>query len=119
MPGTSATSRYTTKVTVQRLIADPTKDALNDQVDLTLPANWATYHEPYAAVIARGGNQFERYGIINAEVSHVIEVRKGSETEAITVIDRLLIVARRFEIKAVFVPNESSRHVVIQATEIK
>lgn len=119
MPGTSSASRYTTKVTVQRLVASPTKDALNDQVDLTLPANWETYHEPYAAVIARGGNQFERYGIINAEVSHVIEVRTGSETEAITATDRLLIGARRFEIKAVYVLNESSRYVVIQATEIK
>ena len=118
MPGFSSASKYDTKVTVERLIASPTLDALNDQV-LDVPANWETYHEPYAAILARGGRQFERYGIINAEVSHVLEVRKGTETAAITQTDRITLGARSFQIKAVYVPSGGSRYVLIEATEIK
>jgi head-tail adaptor len=111
--------RYPDKITVQQLIATPTGDELGDGVDLELGANWETYHEPFATVTARGGREFERFGIINAEVSHVFTVRNGSETLAVTSQNRIVIGTRRFEITASYVPVSRSREVRFEATEIK
>lgn len=118
MLGMGSPARYREPITVQRVKGSPTVDLLGG-VDREAAANWETYHAPYASYAARGGQEFERFGIHNSEVSHLFVVRKGSETVGITADDRILVNARRFEIRAVYVPDAASREVYIEATEIK
>jgi head-tail adaptor len=110
--------KYRDKITVERIKVAAVEDPLGG-VDLDDADTWETYHEPYAWSVARGGSEFARFGIVNEEVTHVFDVRKGSETEAITAADRIMWGSRRFEIKAAYNPNAASQEIRIEATEIK
>lgn len=105
--------RYRETVTIQKLKAVPvTVDALGPP-DLDAAANWETHHAPYARVVARGGREFERFGVIREEVSHVLLVRRSSETEAITPQMRMVWNGLTIGISAAFIPATGSREIRI------
>lgn len=108
-----AAERFREKITVEKLVAAPTEDSLGPP-DLDAGANWETHHAPYAKVMARGGREFERYGVIREEVTHVIRVRRSSETEAITPEMRVQWNGLTIGIDAAFIPDAASREVQIE-----
>lgn len=106
--------RFREKITVEKLkAAPPTVDSLGPP-DLDTAANWETHHAPYAKVIARGGREFESYGIVREEISHVFRVRRSTETEAITPSMRVQWNGLTIGISAAFVPAADSREVQLE-----
>ena len=105
---------YREKITVEKLKASPPETDPLGPPDLDDGDNWETHHQPYARVIARGGREFARYGIIREEVSHVFRVRRSSETEAITPSMRIAWNGLSVGISAAFVPSTDSREVQVE-----
>lgn len=106
--------RYREVITVEKLKAVAvTVDPLGPP-DLDAADNWETHHAPYAKVVARGGREFEQFGQIREEVSHVILVRRSTETEAITPAMRIQWDGLTIGIDAAFVPRTGSREIRIE-----
>lgn len=106
--------RFREKITVEKLKASPPETDPLGPPDLDDAGNWETHHAPYSKVMARGGREFERYGVIREEVSHVFRVRRTTETEAITPSMRIQWNGDTIGIFAAFVPAADSREVQIE-----
>ena len=108
--------RFREKITVQKLKADATTSALGP-TQSHVESNWETHHQPYAKVIGKGGKEFERYGRIREETTHVIRVRRSTETEAITPEMRVQFDGKTYYITAAYLPQTGSREIQIEAIQ--
>lgn len=104
------------RVTVQKVKDSPTRDT-NNEIDLTLDANWETYATRSAAFKTRGGSERFASDMIQAGQTHRVYVRSDSTTRAITPAMRLSYDSRVFNILASVDEDEMRQWVVMDVVE--
>jgi len=107
-------SNYSERITIQKIVASPTLNTLQE-VDLEDDDNWETHFQCFARIIPRGTKEFTRAGVVDADVSHRIQVIRSSETEAITSEMRISWGSLKLSILAAF-PHEEDRREIEMLT---
>lgn len=100
-------SNFRERIDIQEL-AEAVRENELGEVDRALDENWETYFECWAEINPRGTKEFTRAGILDADVSHQLLVRRSSETEAITGEMRILWGDAVLSIVAAF-PHKTDR----------
>ena len=98
------------RITVQQLKAAAADD--HGHVDQTLAANWETYTTARAEVMTRGGREFFRADVLNAETSTVFRIPYSATTKAVTPDMRIQLDGITYGI--VSVQDIDNAHVLIQ-----
>lgn len=105
---------YRERVTVQRPDDSPERDAHGQRTSAA--GNWIEHHRPYCSIAARGSREFERLGIVNGDVTHVLRCRQSSETLAITPQMRIVLPSGDvLDITAAYRVNQANLEVQIEA----
>lgn len=86
-------------------------------VDLADDANWTTVGTRRAKFTTRGGAENYRFNQVQAQVSHLIELRYDGLTKAIGPEYRLKYQGRVFQISAAYDVDELHDTIRIEATE--
>lgn len=110
--------RLNRRVVVQKVKASPTLDT-NNEVNLTLDANWETYATRWAAFKSRGGSERFASDMIQAGQTHRISLRSDAATRAITPGMRVSYDSRVFNILAVVDEDELRKWVQLDVAEAK
>ena len=106
----------TRRVTLQKPNTGVAADAGN-HVDLTDDDNWLTVATRKCIIKTRGGSESYRFAQVQAEVTHLIDMRSDSVTRQVGPTWRLDFEGRKFDIVAAYDVDESRRTVRIHAVE--
>jgi SPP1 family predicted phage head-tail adaptor len=106
------------RITVEQVKESPTVDG-NDEVNLTLDANWETYITRDCAFESLSGTERFASEAIQAGQTHRIWLRSDSYSRAITTRMRVQFEGRKFNILAAVDKNEERLWVRLDVAEAK
>lgn len=102
------------RVTVQRPGGTP--DAAG-HVDLSSDSNWSAAGSRSCKVTTRGGSEGYRFNQVQADISHIVEMRSDSLTRSIHPKWRLVLSGRVLDIRAAFDVDEAKQIVRCDCVE--
>lgn len=103
-------------VSLQQLKDTLTADAAG-HVDETAATSWQTVGTRKCKVLTRGGVEGYRFNQVQAEVTHIVELRSDSLTRTIAPTWRLLLDGRTLDITAAFDPDNMRQRIQVNAAE--
>jgi len=112
----TGSGRFRTPVVIQK--PRTATDAVN-HADLSVDANWEDVASDRAAFQTRGGSESRVFDQIQAETTHLIELRSSPISRSIIPTWRLRIGHRKFNVRAAYEVDERGRLLRIEATEAR